>query len=198
MSAESPKRVARGVPCMVPPEPVSDRSIIESVTGFINEVTLTNVPQTDPKDTIQWARFETTTDVGDPCFGEDWDLETGVLPPLFLTLGYGNGIQVWAVPANGEAVEVLSWRHGIVRALKILPTPINSVGELVDEPVDMYVQKRPLIAICESSQTGSVGPQFHTLNVVSLKDGDVVCQIKLPYQYYRTAVLFSNSLPFVL
>lgn len=175
MSAESPKRVARGLPTIVPPEPVSDRSIIDSVAGFINEVTLTNVPQTDPKETILWARFETSADIGNPGFGEDWDLEGGVPPPLILVLGYGNGIQIWAIPANGEATEVLSWRHGIVRTLRFLPTPIvNNSGDINDEPNDLYAQKRPLMAICDSSQTGTAGPQFCSLNFVSLRDGDSV------------------------
>lgn len=180
MSAESPKRSARGVPTVVPPEPVSDRSIIDSVAGFINEVTLTNVPQTDPKEQVLWVRFESTADVSNPSFGEDWDLESGVPPPLLLILGYGTGIQVWAIPANGEAVEVLSWRHGIVRTLKLLPTPINnSFTDAANEPSDLYAHKRPLIAICDSSQMGSAGPQFCSMNIVSLREGDSV-SIRLP------------------
>lgn len=176
MSAESPKRIARGVPAIVPPEPVSDRSILDSVTGFINDVTLTNVSQIDPKEQILWARFETSADVGNPCYGEDWDLESGVPPPLLLILGYGTGIQIWSIPANGEATEVLSWRHGIVRTLKLLPSPIGSnvEGESTDEHVDLFAHKRPLMAICDSSQTGTAGPQFCSMNIVSLRDGDSV------------------------
>lgn len=175
MSAESPKRFARALPAVVPPEPVSDRTIIESVTGFINEVTLTSVPPADPKEQIQWLRFETSADVGNPSFGEDWDLETGVPPPLLLILGYGNGIQVWSIPANGEATEVLSWRHGVVRSVKLLPTPIPSNGEDANETNDnLYGHKRPLMAICDSSQMASTAPQFCTMNIVSLRDGDSV------------------------
>lgn len=175
MSAESPKRIARAVPAVVPPEAVSDRTIIESVTGFINEVTLTNVPQIDPKEQILWMRYETTADVSNPSFGEDWDLETGIPPPLLLILGYATGIHVWAIPANGEATEVLSWRHGAVRCIKLLPTPIVGSGDDASEPTeDLYAHKRPLMAICDSSQTGSAGPQFYTMNLVSLRDGDSV------------------------
>lgn len=176
MSAESPKRTPR-LPTIVPPEPVSDRSIIESVTGFINEVTLTNAPPVDQKDQIQWVRFETTADISNPSFGEDYDLESGVPPPLILILGYKTGIQIWSIPANGEATEVLSWRHGIVRCLKILPTPISSyVADCnASEPSDdMYAQKRPLMAICESAHVSSAGPQFCTMNILSLRDGDSV------------------------
>ena len=41
MSAESPRKTSRQNGHVVTPQPVSDRSIIESVAGFINEV----VPQ---------------------------------------------------------------------------------------------------------------------------------------------------------
>lgn len=184
MSAESPKRVARAIPSVVPPEAVSDRSIIDSVTGFINEVTLTNVPQGDAKEQILWTRFESSADVSNPCFGEDWDLESGVPPPLLLIIGYGNGIQVWAIPANGEATEVLSWRHGVVRTLKLLPSPIANYADETDEPNDLYAHKRPLMAICDSSQTGASGPQFCSMNIVSLRDGDSVKSIK-----FKTTIL---------
>lgn len=175
MSAESPKRASR-LPTIVAPEPVSDRSIIESVTGFINEVTLTSVPPVEPKEQVQWVHFDTTADISNPSFGEDYDLESGVPPPLILILGYKTGIQIWAIPANGEATEVLSWRHGVVRSLKVLPTPISSyVAQNASEPAeDLYAHKRPLMAICESSQVSSTGPQFCTMNIISLRDGDSV------------------------
>ncbi|GBP04853.1 Breast carcinoma-amplified sequence 3 homolog [Eumeta japonica] len=64
MSADSPRRssgnATRGVtavPAIVPPQVVSDRSILDSAIGFINEVTLANQPPIDPKDTITWARI---------------------------------------------------------------------------------------------------------------------------------------------
>ena len=41
MSAESPRKTSHQSGHVVTPQPVSDRSIIESVAGFINEV----VPQ---------------------------------------------------------------------------------------------------------------------------------------------------------
>lgn len=178
MSADSPKRPARSAPSTVPPQAVSDRSLLESVTGFINDVALTNIPQVDPKDAILWARFETVADVTDPTFGDDWDLEGGVAPPLLLLLGYGTGVQVWAIPANGEAVEVLSWRHGSVRALRVLPLPITSGDETGDDNItDAFAPKRPLMAVCDANTTGS-GPQFCSVNFVSLRDGDQVKSIK--------------------
>ncbi|XP_037938422.1 uncharacterized protein LOC119671734 [Teleopsis dalmanni] len=178
MSADSPRRSsgARGlaVPATVPPQVVSDRSILDSAIGFINDVTLAHQPHTESKDTITWARFEYAADISDPRFGEDWELEGNVAPPLLLILGYGLGVQVWAIPANGEAVEVLSWRHGIVSALRVLPTPSPTVAieehGRADEYFDSFADKRPLIALVEGSSSSSQ-PQFCAVNFISLKTG---------------------------
>lgn len=184
MSAVSPKRTARNVPTTVPPQAVSDRTLLDNVTGFINDVTLTNLPQLDPKDIILWARFETIADIADPTYGDDWDLEGGIAPPLLLLLGYGTGVQCWAIPANGEAIEVLSWRNGSVRALRVLPLPFvdggGSVGldELADGGlIDLFGPHRPLMAICDASVTAS-GPAFCNVNFVSLRSGEQVKTIK--------------------
>lgn len=128
MSAESHQKRAsssktdsfRLVPNIVPPQAVSDNSIIESVAGFINDVALTNAPHTDPKDHILWVKFENLADISDFSLSEDWDVEGNLPPPLLLCIGYGSGIQMWAIPANGEAIEVMSWRHGVVRTNKII------------------------------------------------------------------------------
>lgn len=56
MSAESPRHVRSGGPLMVPSQPPTDRSIIDAVSGFINDVKLTSSSTVDPKDVIQWAR----------------------------------------------------------------------------------------------------------------------------------------------
>ncbi|XP_044317291.1 breast carcinoma-amplified sequence 3 homolog isoform X2 [Drosophila rhopaloa] len=149
------------VPAIVPPQAVSDRSILDSAIGFINDVTLTNQPVQDPKDTITWARFETGADVSDPRFGDDWELEGNAAPPLLLILGYGLGVQVWAIPANGEAVEVLSWRHGVVTALRVLPTPSTATAldenGRADEPVDAFAEKRPLVALVDGGSAAASG-----------------------------------------
>ncbi|KAH8273484.1 hypothetical protein KR018_004085 [Drosophila ironensis] len=149
------------VPAVVPPQTVSDRSILDSAIGFINDVTLANQPVQDPKDTITWARFETCADVSDPRFGDDWELEGNAAPPLLLILGYGLGVQVWAIPANGEAVEVLSWRHGVVTALRVLPTPATATAlddnGRADEPVDAFAEKRPLVALVDGGSAAASG-----------------------------------------
>lgn len=153
-------RGGMAMPAVVPPQSVSDRSILDSAIGFINDVTLVHQPQQDPKDTITWARFETSADVSDPRFGDDWELEGNAAPPLLLILGYGLGAQVWAIPANGEAVEVLSWLHGVVTALRILPTPTMSASALddngrADEPLDAFADKRPLVAIVDGGSAAA-------------------------------------------
>lgn len=188
MSADSPRRTSYDnsragtcVPAMVSPQVVTDRSILESAIGFINEVTMAP-PHTDPKDTITWARFETAADISDLRYGEDWELDGNVAPPLLLILGYGSGIQVWAIPANGEAVEVLSWRHGQVTALRILPTPCLSITTedhgRADELVDAFTEKRPLMAVVDSNLSSGAQPQFCAVNFISLKTSAQVKTIK--------------------
>ncbi|XP_058816172.1 breast carcinoma-amplified sequence 3 homolog isoform X2 [Topomyia yanbarensis] len=188
-SASSTAAAARCMPAIVPPQAVSDRSIIDSVAGFINDVTLqTQTPQGDSKDHILWARFENAADISDPCLGDDWELEGGIAPPLLLILGYVTGIQVWIIPANGEAIEVLSWRHGSVKCLRVLPTPSAGDGESAAEPNDQFAHKRPLIALCDSATSGVIGSggsltsgsqsQYCSINFISLKDGETVKSIK--------------------
>jgi hypothetical protein len=43
---------------------------------------------------------------------------------------------------------------------------------------DMYMHKRPLVALCDSSTSGPSGGQYCSINFVSLKDGDNVKSIK--------------------
>ncbi|XP_059487922.1 breast carcinoma-amplified sequence 3 homolog isoform X2 [Neocloeon triangulifer] len=172
MSAESPARRRPQEGLRVRPQSVSDKTILESVAGFINEV----VPQgymtgqlVDGKDAILWARFE-TMDANDPhLLGE-----VGVGgPPLLLVLGYAVGVQVWLVPSSGEATEVLAWRQGVVRTLRLLPSPeprLPHEGHLA--------KKRPLVALCDSAGSG---PQFSSVSFVSLKDGEQVKSIKFKH-----------------
>ncbi|CAK1551589.1 unnamed protein product [Leptosia nina] len=162
MSAESPRHARSGGPLIVPSQPPSDRSIIDAVSGFINDVTLSSSSAVDPKDVIQWARFE-TADINEPTPEGDSDND---VPPLLLILGYGSGVQVWLIPPNGEAQEVLSWRQGTVRVLRILPTPQNG---------DCFASKRPLIALCDSA---SPGPPFCSLSFISIRGGEQVKSIK--------------------
>lgn len=77
-------------------------------------------------------------------------------------------MQVWAIPATGEATEILSWRHGSVRVLKILPAPYHG-GSSNNE--DIFKLKRPLIALSDNS---TPSPHFSSVNFLSLKTGEQV------------------------
>uniref|UniRef100_T1J6D8 BCAS3 microtubule associated cell migration factor n=1 Tax=Strigamia maritima TaxID=126957 RepID=T1J6D8_STRMM len=172
MSAESPRRMSRCAGQIVRPQPVNDKSVMESVVGFIQDV----VPQaysgsskSEEKDTILWVRFE-CADINDLSSSAEGNIHNGNTPPLLLILGYSNGIQVWTVPANGEAQEVLSIRERSVKAFCILPTP-----ESVFHSQDVFVQRRPLVAYAENSSSGQPNG---TVTFVSLKTGDQVHSIK--------------------
>lgn len=78
--------------------------------------------------------------------------------------------QVWLIAASGEATEVLSWRQGVVRTLRILPNPKTD-----DNHADLYQSKRPMVAICDAS---GPGPQFCSISFISLKTGEHVKSIK--------------------
>lgn len=79
---------------------------------------------------------------------------------------------MWALPASGDAIEVLSWRHGAVRVLRILPNPSSS---LYEEKPDLFSDKRPLMVLCD---TATPGPQYYSLSFISLKTG---AQVYLTY-----------------
>ncbi|KAG8234132.1 hypothetical protein J437_LFUL007498 [Ladona fulva] len=185
MSAESPRKTTRHGGYVVSPQPVSDRSIIESVAGFINDV----VPQgyvsshpTDHKESIVWARFE-HSDINDPCLYPEWDRGGGgggessvaeeAAPPLLLALGLGGGgAQVWVVAGeDGQAREVLSWRQGMVRTLRILPSPECPPGA----SPDAFPSRRPLVALCDSA---APGPPFCSVSFISLRGGEQIKSIK--------------------
>lgn len=72
------------------------------------------------------------------------------------------------MPASGEAVELLSWRHGSVKILKFLPAPYI-IGK--NGFTDLFATKRPLIALCDSS---APGPHSGSLSFISLKGGEQV------------------------
>ncbi|CRK91183.1 CLUMA_CG004867, isoform A [Clunio marinus] len=189
MSAEAHQKnapssdVVRLIPHIVPPQAVSDRSVIDSVAGFINDVALTNTPQTDSKDHVLWVKFENLADISGTSH-DDWDLEGNLPSPLLLCIGYRSGVQVWVIPANGEAVEAMSYKHESVKVLRILPTPfLSSNSELASDLLDQFIHKRPLMALYSDApvpnpSTLHQSQQFHAVNFVSIKDGDIVKSIR--------------------
>ncbi|XP_001603193.2 breast carcinoma-amplified sequence 3 homolog [Nasonia vitripennis] len=174
MSADSPRRAGGHKNAQVVlPQPISDKSIIDSMAGIINDIVpqaySSSSPNSDNREAITWARFE-YADVNDPAFFPDYN-EGSRIPPLLLVLGYTTGVQVWLIAASGEATEVLSWRQGMVRTLRILPSP--RCGERERE--DPFKVKRPMVAICDSA---GPGPQFCSVSFISLKTGEQVKSIK--------------------
>ncbi|XP_013379441.1 LOW QUALITY PROTEIN: breast carcinoma-amplified sequence 3-like [Lingula anatina] len=176
MSGESPRRVSRSGGITVRPQPACDKSVLESVVDFFQDV----VPQayigtqkSDDKEKIQWVKFE-QTDVNDITANPDVSLPSGSSPPLLLVLGYVNGVQVWIVTASGESHEVLSLRQGPVRVLRVLSSP-EPVFE--DSMHDAFESKRPLVALSDGS---SPGQPYCSVKLLSLKTGDEVHSISFP------------------
>ncbi|XP_020296034.1 uncharacterized protein LOC109860992 isoform X2 [Pseudomyrmex gracilis] len=170
MSAESPRRGVHKGGQIVSPQPIVDRSIIESVAGIINDIVpqgYSGVSNSDNKETISWARFE-YADINDPTLYPDYN-EGSSTPPLLLVLGYTIGVQVWLISAAGEATEVLSWRQAVVRTLRILSNPKTD-----DEHVDEFEAKRPMVAICSEVDPTLPGPKFCDVTFLSLKTGESV------------------------
>ncbi|XP_072042853.1 BCAS3 microtubule associated cell migration factor-like [Amphiura filiformis] len=134
-----------------------------TVVDFFHEAYSGSKPE-DVKDKILWVKFEqvdTTELVQNMQYVE---LE-GPEPPLFLLLGYSNGVQIWSLPASGEAQEVLSLRRGPVRILRILPTPHGSTSKM------QYHEKRPLLAVCDGASSSQ---PFCSVGLLSLKTGETV------------------------
>lgn len=148
---------------VVLPQPVGDLSLIDSVTGFIQEAYVNVLPaETKMGDKILWAKFV-------PCEpGPDVDSA-----PLILVLAYSTGVQAWSINSSGEAKEVLSWHQGIVKALQFLPSPSPPLSQSSGR--DMYLLKRPLVALCDN---GGPSPPFHNVTFLSLSTGEQVKHIK--------------------
>jgi len=154
---------------MVRPQPVTESSLLDSVAGFINEVQALNKPNHDSKIQITWASFQ-KADINDPALYTEMAEVNGNFPPLMLALGYTQGVQVWSIPMTGEAQEVLAWRQGQVKTLKVLPSPESCFGS-----PDNFAHCRPLVVMVDSTGPGSA---FTSASFISLKSGEVVHNIK--------------------
>uniref|UniRef100_A0A8D8RHJ0 Breast carcinoma-amplified sequence 3 homolog n=1 Tax=Cacopsylla melanoneura TaxID=428564 RepID=A0A8D8RHJ0_9HEMI len=147
---------------VVLPQPVGDLSLIDSVTGFIQEAYVNVLPaETKMGDRILWAKFA-------PC-DPGPEVESA---PLILVLAYSTGVQAWSINSNGEAREALSWHQGIVKSFQFLPSPTPSSHH---SSRDMYLLKRPLVALCDN---GGPSSPFHNVTFLSLSTGEQVKHIK--------------------
>ncbi|XP_043196973.1 breast carcinoma-amplified sequence 3 homolog [Amphibalanus amphitrite] len=170
MSADA-RRPGRACGQTARPETVTEKSFMESVTGIINEVVPSSYSHqssgADHRETVQWARFE-HCDVNDICSYTEQMEANGNVAPLVLVIGYTTGVQVWLLQGNGEAHEVLSWRQGVARDARLLPSPETGMD-------DLYVQKRPLMAVCDAAGSET---QFCSVGLISLRTGEQVKSVK--------------------
>ncbi|CAH1800471.1 unnamed protein product, partial [Owenia fusiformis] len=171
MSAESPRRPSRGGGLVVRPQPMSDKSVMDSVVDFFQEAlpqAYSGAQKPDDREKVLWVSFQ-EADLNDIGRNPDCRQQSGNTPPIVLVIGYSNGVQIWSIPGSGEAQELYSTRQGPVKTLKILPTPENVFGNK-----DVHAAQRPIVAICDSS---SAGKPFCSVKFVSLRSGDEVHNI---------------------
>jgi len=173
---------AGGVGALVRPHSACDsKTVMESLVHFLQDVVTVGAessaaskPGKREGDAILWARFETCdlNELGliDADSTADKKSEAksdgGFGGSLLLTLGYDNGAQIWSVASSGQAEELLSLKNGPIKALKLLPQPLEDSGVS-----DRFSMKRPLLAISESS---SSSPLNSNLKFVSLSSGEDV------------------------
>lgn len=164
MSIQDKRRSTRSsCSSVVKPQAVSDKSYVASVVDFLHDAYSGN--KGEDKDKILWVKFENidTKDlIHHPQFSQQY-----ADSPLFLVLGYANGIQVWALLPNGDANEVLSFRRGPVRIFRYLPTPRDCSR-------DKFSNKRPLVALVDGV---GIGPLYCSVSLVSLRTGEQVHSI---------------------
>nr|XP_018908004.1 PREDICTED: uncharacterized protein LOC109037683 isoform X2 [Bemisia tabaci]XP_018908005.1 PREDICTED: uncharacterized protein LOC109037683 isoform X2 [Bemisia tabaci] len=181
MSAES-SRQRQASQTVILPQPVTDKSIIDSVAGFIHEVVppaYTNVLHGENKERITWARFE-RPDLFDPfIFSEAADIDAYENAPLLLIVGYHVGAKVWSISINGESTEVLSLTDSVIKCLRLLPTPLSGSTSESCRKQDLFAHKRPLMALCDNA--GSSNP-FCLVNFISLRTGEQVKAIQFKTQ----------------
>ncbi|XP_028518960.1 breast carcinoma-amplified sequence 3 [Exaiptasia diaphana] len=164
------RRVSRAGGLVVRPQPISDKSYVESVVSFLHDVVpqvqaVTGSQRTEDKERVLWMKFE-KTDIEDECCHKENDCSTAC--PILLVLGYTNGFQIWTIPSIGDAHEVLSLRQGPVRLVKMVQTPKNQGKK------DEFAASRPLFAICDAA---SPSLPFSTVNLWSLTTGEQVHSI---------------------
>lgn len=134
---------------IIRPSPVTDKSYVDTMMDLISEVQ--QMPQRSDKKQVhvKWARFE-VADINDPKTFSPEVAGAGAgnvdSPPLLLILGYTEGVQIWLIPVTGEAQELLSWKHGKIKTLRVILKPMPSFGNL-----DKFADCRPLIATVDAT-----------------------------------------------
>lgn len=173
MTTESPRRTSKFGGIIIKPQPVSDKSVMESVVDFFQDFTLSKAPE--DKEKVCWVQFEQLQSneslVSSNMKANIQNIKDTSGPMMFLILGYMSGAQIWHVAGNGETQEVLTLKKGPIRNLKFLISPTSTTQN------DLFSTKRPLIALTDFS---GVDQAFTMLRILSLKYGEEVYNI--PYQ----------------
>ncbi|XP_071791038.1 BCAS3 microtubule associated cell migration factor-like isoform X1 [Asterias amurensis] len=146
-------------------QPVSDKSYMATVVDFLQDAYSGN--KAEDKDKILWVKFEQCSSKGQ-VLNPHYINQEGSEEPIFLVIGYANGVQIWSLPPSGEAQEVLSLRQGPVRILRVLPTPYTSGIR------NHQQDKRPLVALCDGASSSQ---PFCSVSLLSLKTGEQVHNI---------------------
>ncbi|CAF0735133.1 unnamed protein product [Didymodactylos carnosus] len=134
----------------VRPEAVNDRSVLESVVDFLQDVvekvpqayTTSRVPNTEQLEPIEWLRFMQNAQEWHPNLRYD---------TLVLIIGFKTGVQLWTIDTNGIALELFSIKEHNISSSCLLFTPHNRLYG--DDP---YINQRPLIVFTKSIGSPSI------------------------------------------
>ncbi|XP_022102126.1 breast carcinoma-amplified sequence 3 homolog isoform X2 [Acanthaster planci] len=164
--SKRPAASSRAAGVSVKAQPVSDKSYMATVVDFLQDAYSGN--KAEDKDKILWVKFERMCSPRGHVSSPYYINQEGLEEPIFLAIGYTNGVQIWSIPPSGDAQEVLSLRQGPVRILRILPTPY--VTAISNHQQD----KRPLVALCDGASSSQ---PFCSVSLLSLKTGEQVHNI---------------------
>ncbi|CAG7729056.1 unnamed protein product [Allacma fusca] len=175
MSADGLRKGIMKIPGnIVRPQTVNEKTLMESVAGLINEVGLVsqNHANSDDKENkVVWTKIENNQNYDLKHRAESHSDTNQQQSSLIITIGYPSGVQMWAIPPNGEAQEILSWKRSGVRIFQLLPTPFNLEK-------DHHRASRPIAALCESTSTSC---STNSLTFISLRTGEVIKTTKFSH-----------------
>ncbi|ESO08177.1 hypothetical protein HELRODRAFT_190926 [Helobdella robusta] len=176
MATDSPRKGNKSTRLIIRPQPISDKSVMESVVDFFQDFVSFNIFQTltkapVDKEKVLWVQFENFPFSELPKkYKQFYGTYVENSVPLILVVGYTNGVHVWLIMEGGEAQEVISLRQGPVRNLKFLPNPADATQN------DIQGSKRPLIALTDACS--STGRHYCTVKFISMVTGEEVFAVE--------------------
>ena len=105
---------------------------------------------------------------------------------MVLILGYTVGVQVWLIPANGEAQEIVAQKHGQIKTLKLLRTP--DFNSSYGSP-DNFAHCRPLMVTVDSTGPGA---PFSSATFTSMKVMNVLIKTNIGLRDYILLICFTR------